>query len=256
MGNAIIVEPINLPAFTTGSTPAAGTARDYLNNDWIGTVYRGTSVGTENFAVDFGSARTVDTIAFLSAASQLLTQRTQAGTSFNNGSVFDTGVATFAAGSVVPTSGRLHSLLVRAPASAQFWSFAFTIASQPFEAGRLVMGNRIELARNFSFGAAFGARDGGGGTFSPNGVWLPTPGRILRTVGLTWSFATKQEAEEQIQPLLERIGNGKHILLVTDPDTNVLRQRRMYFGPVQGNLETVWRTAGAFELRCNLISTI
>lgn len=258
MSNAIIVEPYDLGTVSAEGS-AAGTLPGYLNNDWMGVVHRGTATTTgAAVACDLGVARAVDTVAFLSALPNPATQSIIGGTSAGVGDLYNSGAVTFAAGSVTPVTGRRNSLhLLPSPISARYWTTNFsTLGGTPFEAGRLVMGQRLQLARNFSFGAAFGTRDLGGGDFSAQGVWLPRPGAKQRTLGISFTRVTKQEAEEQLHALLQRIGNSKHLLVVTDPDANAQRQNRMFFGPLTGNLDALWNTADGWEWRANLVSTI
>lgn len=257
MGNAIIVEPYDLVAVTADGS-AAGTTPANLNNDWMGVVHRGTATATGSVSADLGVARTVDTLALLSCRPSASTLVVLGGTSSGSGDLYNSGFVPFPAGGTVPVNGREHSLhLLTSPALARYWYCDISpLGGTPFEAGRWVIGRRLQLARNFSFGAAFGVRDGGGGEFNAQGVWLPKSGAKLRTLGISFTRATRQEAEEQLQPLLERIGNGKHILVVTDPDANVLRQRRMYFGPLTGALETLWEVPQGFQWRANLVSSI
>lgn len=258
MGNAIIIEPLDLPTITA-ETSAAGTSPGNLNNDWIGVVHRGTFSGSgAGVNVDFGAAREVDTVAFLSAGATPTTWTILASaTNIGASDVYTSGSQTFAAGSVAPISGRRNSLwLLPSVATARYWSMPFGTIATPFEAGRLVMGKKINPAYNFSYGAAFGVTDRGGGSFSDQGVWLPRPGAKQRTLGLSFTRATKQEIEELIGPLLERVGNGKFVLVITDPDASTQRQRRMFFGPLTGNLDMIWNTAAGFEWRADLVSVI
>jgi hypothetical protein len=260
MANAILVEPIPFND-TTAEGSAAGTSPRNLENDWIGVVHRGTAVGAfGNVIVDLGAPQSVDTIAFLSSngACDVLTHK--AASSFGGLGTpgYSSGLETFPAGATLPTSGRMHSLwMIPSVQNYRWWQFELSIpGGTPFEAGRLVMGQKIQLARNFSFGAAFGVRDGGGGDFNANGVWLPKPGAKLRTLGISFPRVTPDESETILRPLAERIGNGKFVLLVTNPDPNTNRQSRMYFGPLVGNIEALWQTAAGFEHRLNLVSVI
>lgn len=259
MANALIVEPYNLGTVTAEGS-AAGTSPGNLNNNWMGVVHRGTATTTgAAIASDLSGAAAVDVIALLSASAAVSSiSNIAGGTTAGSGDVYNSGTLTFPAGAIVPTSGRQNFLhLLSSAAIARHWTVNFgTLAGAPFEAGRWVLGTRYQPSRNFSFGAAFGVTDRGGGDFNPQGVWLPKPGVIQRTIGLSFVSTTKAEAEQLLQPLLERVGNGKHVLLVTNPDADAQRQRRMYFGPFVGNLETLWRVADGWEWRANLVSTI
>jgi hypothetical protein len=259
MGNAIIVEPYDIPIVSAEGS-AAGTSPGNLNNDWMGVVHRGTATTTGSIIFgDLGVARPVDTVALLSASTAVSNIATvAAGTSNGSFDILNTGAQAFPAGSAVPTSGRQNSLtLLGSATTARWWTVQMgTLAGAPFEAGRWVIGEKYQPARNFSFGAAFGVIDRGGGDFSQQGVWLPKSGAKQRTLGVSFSATTRQEAETILGPLLERVGNSKHVLLVTDPDANAQRQRRMYFGPFIGNLEMLWRVADGWEWRANMVSSI
>lgn len=259
MGNALIVEPYDLGTVTAEGS-AAGTSPGNLNNDWMGVVHRGTATTTgAAIAADLSGAAAVDVVALLSAGASVSTVSNIAGgTAPGAGDVYNSGALTFPAGAIVPTSGRQNFLhLLPSASTARYWTVNMgTLSGAPFEAGRWVLGTRYQPQRNFSFGAAFGVTDRGGGDFSQQGVWLPKSGAIQRTIGLSFVSTTKAEAEQLLQPLLERIGNRKHVLLVTNPDADSQRQRRMYFGPFVGNLETLWRVPDGFEWRATMVSTI
>jgi hypothetical protein len=257
MGNAIIVEPYNLQVVVAEGS-SGGTEPGNLNNDWIGVVHRGTAVAPPALvSADFGGALPVDTVALLNSTGTATQWEVNGGTVSGASNVYLASGLTFAAGATGTTSGKVHSLhLLPAIYMARYWTARFTAMAGVFEAGRYVLGRKYQPARNFSFGAAFGVQDLGGGKFNSQGVWLPQPGIIQRTIGLSFTSTTRQEAELTLQPLLERVGNSKHILLVTNPDPDTLLQKRMYFGPLQGNLDTLWRVPDGWEWRANLVSTI
>jgi hypothetical protein len=262
MGNAIIVRP-TIPSAVTAEGSGAGTLPGYLFNDWMGVVHRGTATGNSGrVTVDFGAGGLpeIDTVAFLSSNGACTQLSHKAATSQAGLATpaYNSGLVPFPAGATVPVTGRQNSLfLIGASQVYRWWEFEIsTPGATPFDAGRLVLGKRYQPARNFSFGAAFGVIDRGGGDFNTQGVWLPKSGVMHRTIGLSFGATTRQEAETILQPLLETIGNSVHVLVVTDPDADALRQRRMYFGPLVGNLETLWRVADGYEWRANLVSTI
>jgi hypothetical protein len=256
MGKAIIIEPL-AGTITAPNGATAPTAASDLGNDWIGVQWTSTiASGSDAVDMDFGVATTFDTVAILSANFAAATWFLAAGAT-QGASTYDSGPNTFQAGFVVPTSVRTNALIrTGSPVTFRWLRVWLTDLTSFFQAGRLVVGKAIAPAYNFSFGAAFGVRDLGGGDFSPQGVWLPRPGAKLRTIGLSFTRATKQEIEELISPLLERVGNGKFVLVITDPDVADQRQRRMYYGPLTGDLSMVWATAAGFEWRANLTSVI
>lgn len=261
MTNAFIVKPLVPTAISasTGGT-AAGTAAAYLVNDFIGTLWRSTATsGNTAIDVDFSAAVGVDFAALLSSNGACATQQIAGATSQANlGSAGYIGAAApFAAGATVPISGRINSFAdLGSVQNYRWWRFQQNTLSAAFEAGRLVLGQKFQPARNFTFGASFGARDLGGMDWSRQAVPLETPGKIMRTVGLSWSAVSKVEAEERLQALLETIGNRGFATVVSDGDVNANRQSRMFHGVLEGSLDRLWRTADAFEWRCNLRSVI
>jgi hypothetical protein len=262
MANAIIIEPLNITSIAAEGS-AAGTTPGNLNNDWIGVVHRGTATTTgAGITFDLGaSPQALDTLALLSCASVPTALNIQAGPTFLSTSLYNVTGVPFAAGAVSPVSGRVNMLhMIASPVTARHWGMFLGAlpGGAPFEAGRLVAGRRIDPAYNFSFGAAFGVRDLGGGDFSRQGVWLPTPGVRQRTIGLSFARTTRAEIEDLIGPLLERIGNGRFILVVSDTAASAQLQRRMFFGRLEGNLEMIWSRPGldGFEWRANLVSVI
>ncbi|OYZ15643.1 MAG: hypothetical protein B7Y35_06125 [Sphingomonadales bacterium 28-64-96] len=260
MSNGFLVRPL-VPTLVSSplATPAAPTTEADVLNDMIGVQYvSGRSAAGDALDIDFGVATAIDTIALLQTNGAAGTWSILGATTRSG---LDTAPAifggTFAAGTTAPTSGRTHALAVLgAAATWRWWRIGFAGLSAPIEIGRLVMGRRFQPEVNFSFGAALGVADLAPGEFSRRAVWLPGDGGKLRTIGLRWPWATKQEAEEQISTLMERVGNNGMVLLCTDPDANAQRQRRLYFGPLTGNLGMVWNVGQRFEWRADLRSVI
>ena len=261
MTNGFIVKPLvwNVIGVPAGGT-AAGTSENYLGNDYIGTVWRTTATSAHAaLDVDFGAAVGVDFVALLSSNGACTNQQVYGATV--QGNLESTGylgtATTFAAGATTPSSGRINSFSdLGSVQSYRWWRIYQRTLTAAFDAGRLVIGRKFQPARNFTFGASFGARDLGGMDWSRQAVPLETPGKIMRTVGLSWSAVSKVEAEETLQVLLETIGNRGFITVVSDGDANANRQSRMFHGVLEGSLDRLWRTADAFEWRCNLRSVI
>lgn len=259
MSNGFLARSLVPTALSSPSGAASPTAITDLLNDMIGVQYVSAATGaTDSIDVDFGSAVAINTVA-------LLQTNGAAGTWTLRGATTQAGLAgaadlfsgNIAAGSVTPESGRIHALAVLASvATFRWWRIAFAGLAAPIEIGRLVMAARFQPEVNFSFGGQIGVTDRAGGEFSRRGVWLPGDGVIQRTISLRWPWSTRDEAEQQISTLFERVGNRGHVLLCTDPDANAQRQRRLYFGPLQGNLGMVWNTGQRFEWRADLASVI
>jgi hypothetical protein len=259
MTNAFLLRPLVPTALSVPSTPASPTAATDLLNDMIGVQYiSGAGGATDSIDIDFGVATSIDTVALLHTNGSAATWSLRGATSQANlGSASDIFNTTFAAGAVTPESGRTHALgVLAAPQSFRWWRIGLAGLSAPIQIGRMVMGRRFQPEVNFSWGAALGVEDLAGGDFSRRGVWLPGDGAVLRTISLRWPHATRQESEEQISVLMERVGNRGHLLLCLDPDANAQRQRRLYFGPLRGNLGQSWNVGQRFEWRADMRSVI
>jgi hypothetical protein len=259
VSNGFLLRPLVPAALFAPATPAAPTALTDMLNDMIGVQYvSGAAGSTDSIDVDFGGAVAIDTVAILSGNGGTTTWTLRGATTQGGLDAAPTLFSgDFAAGSVLPTSVRTHALAVlAAPATFRWWRIGFAGIIAPPEIGRLVMGLRFQPQINFSFGAQLGVTDLAGGDFNRRGLFLPNEGATLRTVGLRWPHATRAESEEQISVLLERIGNRGHVLACIDPDPHPQRQRRLYFGPLRGNLGQTWNVGQRFEWRADLTSVI
>ncbi|MCK0531446.1 hypothetical protein [Sphingobium agri] len=265
MSNAIIVKPLPWASISASST-AAGYDPAYTGNDHMGVVWK-TEAGaaTRTITVDMGADVRIDAALLLgcTGASAAWTLKVQAATAAQGSSFsqlsYDSGDAPFLAGSVAPTSNRGRALwLPSSPAaipSARYWRFVISgLGAAAVTVGRLILGRRIQLARNFQFGAAFGVRDLSTLDFSQYGVLLRRRGVKLRTVGISFGHTRRDEVEAKVQPLIEEVGNSEPIALITDPDAHEQRQNRIYFGPLVGDLSTIWNKPDGFEWRASLVS--
>lgn len=261
MSNAIIIPPLAMPVVTASAT-AAGHDPMYVGNDFLGVVWKSPS-GENGRAlyIDMGSAVEFDSIALFGltgAQPGWLIQIVAADTPDFATGTWSNGAQPLLAGSVGPVSGRGKGLWLTPdgdpPPPKRYIALNFTnLAGASVTVGRVVIGKRIQLHRNFQFGAAFGVRDLGSFDFSARGVPLRRRGEKLRSVGLTFPHVHRDEIEDHTAPLLERIGNTEVIALVTDPDAHEQRQNRMYLGPMVGDLGYVWSRANGFESRANVV---
>lgn len=263
MSNAIIIPPLAMPAVTASST-AAGHDPAYVANDFLGVTWKcSASDALPSITIDLGSDREFDTVALfgLTGAQSNWEMQVVAGTAAGGsgfgGSPWYGPVVPLIAGAVMPTSGRGKALFMAGdggpPPSRYVRVYIDPQSVQSVTVGRVVIGKRIQLHRNFQFGAAFGVRDLGSFDFSARGVPLRRRGEKLRSVGLTFPHVHRDEIEDHTAPLLERIGNTEVIALVTDPDAHEQRQNRMYLGPMVGDLGYVWSRANGFESRANVV---
>lgn len=262
MANAWIIKPAAI-AGVTSSVTAAGYSASNIGLDYAGLVWRSNGNANPSLVVDLGADTQVDTIAMFGLSgfptAQQMTIRVATAA---QGSGFAVGAYTdflpsglVLAGSEMPVSGYGVGLYsTAAPIVARYILFSLSALPGAIQISRAIIGRRIQLERNYSFGGSFGVRDLGSLDFSRRGVLLRTRGRKLRTLGLTFSNVNKDEVEASVKPLLEQIGNTETIALFTDPDPHAQRQNRGYFGPLVGDLANVQRTARSWEARVNMVS--
>lgn len=262
MSRAIFVKPLPFVS-VSASTTAAGYDPAYVGNDHMGVVWKSAPDNGQSIIIDLGADIAVDTILLLglTAAQGSWLYNVQAATSSQGpftGAYWSTANMTLRAGSIAPTSGRARALWLApndAPPAARYWRITIASGGEgPVTIARVVIGKRIQLARNFQFGAAFGVRDLGAVDFSVRGVLLRRRGAKLRSIGLTFGAVHRDEVEAMIHPLVEQVGLTEPVALVTDPDPDDQRQNRIYFGPLVGDLGTIWAKASGFEWRANLVS--
>ena len=136
MSNATITQPLNLPNLIAESTQA-GTAVTNLNTDYLGTCWQSTNTTGTYLTLDFGSATTVDVVAFLSClASAGTTIRIRAATTMANTTTaptYDSGVLTMFLGTT-PSSGRTTSFNPITSTVAQFWRVDIADHPRDFQA--------------------------------------------------------------------------------------------------------------------------
>lgn len=263
MSNAVIVKPLPFAGVSASST-AAGLDPAYVGNDHMGVVWcSATGAASRTITIDMGADVTIDTMVLIgcTGAAASWTLKVDAATAAQ-GATFPAGswigaALPFLAGSAMPVSGRGRALWF-APASPPPASryYRLTIAGLANAAaviGRLVVGRKIQLQRNFGFGAAFGVKDLSNVDFSARGVLLRRRGAKLRTIGITYSNVYRDEVEKVVHPLIEEIGISEPIALILDPDADEQRQNRIWFGPLVGDLGSVWAKPGGFEWRASLV---
>ena len=274
MAHALIFAPMALDAAgvaITASATAGGHEAGYVANDHAGVVWKSpTGTATRTLTVDLGADADIDVAMLfgLDGAQPGWTLTIEAATSaqgsgFGPGDYWSSGTMPLLGGSEMPVNGRGIALWqadeelngVSAPTPARYWRFRIGgLASAAAVVARLAMGRRLRLERNFSYGAAFGVRDLGNVDFSRGGVMLRQRGARLRSIGISFASVFKDEVEAQVQPLIEAVGNTGTIALVTDPAADPMRQRRCWFGPMVGDVGTIWRSAAGWEWRVNLVS--
>ncbi|GER00938.1 hypothetical protein JCM17845_15610 [Iodidimonas gelatinilytica] len=258
MAHAFLVEPYPITAaFADGS--AAGTEPLAIDDDMIGVVHRGVTAPLGWIEVDLGEVRPVDFASFLGTEGQAVSQRvrgasSRAGLTVSPG--FDSGLVNFSAGGA-GAFGAVHSWWrATEPQSYRWWRFDFSGLSQPFAAGRLVIGHSLSFKRNFNFGMAPGIRDLGRASITIFGTLDRRAGARLRTLEIAWSNISHTEVQESLMPFLERMGQTGTVLVVTDPREDQNLGRRMFFGFVDEDIEIPQRHYDRWEWRTRLLSMI
>ncbi|VWX56727.1 hypothetical protein [Sphingorhabdus sp. 109] len=263
MTNAMIIEPLAMSSISASNT-ASGYDAGYLDNDFIGVVWRSESgLSSVTVTVDMGSDVAFDTACLIGCVGaqagwtlQVKIAAAAQGSGFAG--AWTGSTEAFLAGTVSPRNGRCKALWMApsgAPAVGRY--IRFTIASlsgMPVTIGRIVIGQKIQLARNFSFGAALGVNALGNVDFSVNGVPLRRRGSKMRAIGISFGHVHRDEVEDKVQPLLEASGNDTPVMVITDPDAHAQRQSRMYFGFLVGNIGTVWARPNGFQAQINLVA--
>lgn len=263
MANALFYELLAMTSVSASST-ASGFAASNMGLDYMGLVWRSaTGSATRSVTIDLGSDKAVDSIALFGLAGALsswdwaVDLATAAQGAFS-GAYWSGSAEDLLAGSAMPTSGlgkALWQAPAGAPASARYVRLNFSnLGGAAVEVARIAVGARIQLDRNFRFGAAFGVRPLGSAEFSARGVLLRRRGKKLRGVGVSFGHVHRDEVESKVQPLLERVGNDTPIVLVTDPAADAQRQSRMFIGFLTGNLGSIWARPGGFQADFNLVA--
>jgi hypothetical protein len=183
MSNAIIMQPVNVAAYGSQVGTVAGVPSN-AGNDYFGVTWSGivNVSGNADIWVDLGSDQVIDTIAILGIRDVT-----------GGAPLFQLGVSTAAqglagvgtyysptyplyAGANALASGR-QAMLWTAPAAggppaSRYWQVVAQSLGAGFRISRIILGRRIALARNFSFGAPIGVRSFGSVGFSNRGALL------------------------------------------------------------------------------------
>lgn len=263
MANGLILKPETF-ALVTSSSTAMGYKASNVGVDNMGNVWRSdTGSATQSLTIDLGADTALDTITIhgltgAQASWQWTVELATEAQGKFTGSYWSDSAADLLAGATMPVHGRGRGIWQApggAPSSARYVRLAFSVlANAAIEVGRVCVGSKIQLGQNFSYGAAMGIRSLGSAGFSSRGVFLRRAGAKLRGIGLTCEGATRSEVEGKIMPLLEQVGTETPIALVVDPDADAQRQNRIYFGPLQGDLGTVWAGYERFTWQVNVVA--
>lgn len=263
MAKAWIIQPLPIAAAAANRTVLGSPLN--VANDYAGLIWQTAVLEQyEEITIDLGSNRIVDTALLLgigtSSTPSMEVAAAKDGDANFAGPLYTSAIQYVLAGTSMPVSGKgvgIWDSGTTPPGAYRYWRFrffAFAAAYELFAIARIVLGKRIRLERNFSFGGSFGVRDLGNLDFSARGVLLRRRAKKLRTVALTFSNVRKDEVEATTKPLLEQIGNTEMIALVTDPTPGAQLMNRCYYGPLVGDLGHTWRNAAAWEAKINLVS--
>lgn len=263
MANGFILEPATISSVTASNT-ATGYSAANVATDYMGQVWRtDTGSATRSLTIDLGADTAFDTIILLGLygatsawdwAIEIATAAQGPGfTGAWTGSDED-----LLAGTAMPVSGLGKALWIApagAPAAGRYVRITFkNLSSAAVECSRVLIGQRVQPERNFRFGAAFGIRSTGQTDFSLRGVQLVRPGVKLRGIGITYGASTQAEVENDILPLLERVGNDTLVAICTDPDADAQRQNRIFAGYLTGDLGAIWSQRDGFTTSFNLVA--
>lgn len=264
MSNAIIMQPLPMASYASVRGTAAGVLAN-VGNDYAGLTWSGIVDGSNNadIRIDLGADTVIDTIALFGLAGitgggaliQIYANTAAQGPGAGGG--WAQNFSPFAGANALPNgkqAGIWTAPTVGGPPASRYWTLTGLGVGSAFTIGRIAMGRRIALARNFAFGGSFGVRDFGRLDFSNRAVMIRRRGPKLRTVGLTFPHVYKDEVENTVAPLIELAGIDSPLLLVTDLDANVNRSRRMYFGMLGGDLNVIQRNAAGWQWQANLTS--
>lgn len=262
MAHALLLEPLAMESITASNT-ASGYSAANIGNDYMGLVWKSdTGSATRDIVIDLGEDKPVDTIALHGLAGALgswqlsVDLATAAQGAF--GGAFTAGPAVdLLAGSAMPQSGLGRALYQFAspPALSRYVRLNFSaLGTAAVQVARAVVCKKLQLERNYGYGAARGVRPLGKVDFSVRGVLLRRKGKKLRGLGISYASVKRDEVEEAVQPLLERVGNDELLGIVIDPDADAQRQNRMYLGFLTGDLGTIHARPGGFRADFNLVA--
>lgn len=270
MANAFLMRPLQWAAITPSNTASGFSAANLA--PWpvprMGRVWRSDpGAASRGLTIDLGSDQPIDTIAIIgigagnsspSSAWQLRVDLATAAQGPFTGASWTGPTSQLLAGATLPVSGRGKALWIApsgAPAAARYIGInLLSLSNAAIQIAMIAVGQRFQPVRNYSYGAAFGVRDLGAIDYSPRGVVLRRPGAKLRGMGLTFASVRRDEVEDSLQRLFERVGNTDPVVLVTDPDAHPQRQNRMGIGHLSGNLGTIHRVPGAFQAEVNFVA--
>ena len=256
--NGFLLRSLSFTPYAVGSGFAAANPVGNCVNDFMGMVTRADVADTTiQIGADFGAPVLLDSFAALNVVGLSVTLFASTASDFAT-TPFSADLT--AANTDTPTAqGRRHALWAVDSLVGPYRYWMFRLQGSPgvkAEVARLLFGQKLQPGRNFSFGAARGVNDLGSTDFAPRGAFLRRKAAKRRHLGLSWGYLTEIEAEQAALPLLEAVGNTEPLLAVLDPAADAERSRRLYYGPLQGNLALNWRGRDRWEKRIQMVSLV
>jgi len=261
--NGFLLRPEAI-ARATCSTAAESYRASNVGDDRMGLVWQSEATGSTQWLVlDLGEDLPVNTITLhgLTGAQDTWQWAVELATDAQGaftGSYWAGSAEDLLAGAAMPVSGRGRAVWLApddAPASVRYVRLAFSALSDAaVEIGRVCIGQRITLGRNFTYGAVKSIRPLGSVGFSTRGVLLRRRGAKLRGVGVSCDAVTRAEVEASVMPLYERVGNDEAVVLCLDPDADDQLQNRIWLGFLQGDLGSVFQGFNRFTCQFNVLA--
>lgn len=229
------VIPTELGAVTSGNETAAAPASHLGEFKDMGMVWRSSGSSSLWARGDFGSAKSVDFMALLSANAQPgTTIRLRLGASqaaVDGTAGYDSGALPFIDPAISRDDGLYHSHLeIGSVQTFRWWRIDIGGHTGDFEAAVLVLGEKRQPANYYNPGWSFGIEDLGDIDFSRWGVVEEQPGLVFRTLNFRLGWLAEEDYETKFRPLVERLGKRGVALWCFDPTPSPYRQAKTYFG--------------------------
>lgn len=259
MSNAWVMQPQAMTV-TSGNT-ASGYAAANVADDRMGLVWKSTSVAAPKLSIDLGATppdiNWIVLFGIVPGGATLLKVRAADDSGFTT-NVYDSGNITLLAGMNYASHGYGVGWWDGITRTQRYWELTFSAASGNVtpQVARVAMGKYLQLGKNYVVGAGYGVRSQGSVDFNRYGSLLRSRGAKMRTIGISYTYVTKDEFQNNVQPLVEALGSDEPIILCTDPAVDENRQKRCYIGPPTGDLGTVHRQLQGWEWKLQLTDLV
>jgi hypothetical protein len=224
---------------TIGNEPGSGAVAANLQTMQPTELWESTDLTNLHFELDRGSAEALNVVALLyTNASSGATWRIRAAddqASLTDGSAdYDSGSITLRAAGADDTWERPHGVLwISAGITRRWLRIDITDGSNPdgvFRAGRLVIGDLWQPARNAQYPIAFGPVDDTQHKRTDGGSLIPIHrGDPYQVADLRFKFLNEAESLEHVHDFRRRRGRRYDMLVLLDPeDASYLQHRTLY----------------------------